>query len=298
MHYLIALSMVLLLAINSNACEVCGGTNPPITIGYLPSNTNHFIGIRNTFRHYNSTEQLIASQVEYTDYFNSIEIVGKYQLSKKWQLNALIPYSIVTQKNETNLLSKQGLGDISLLSNFLPYVKKDSTGAFQNIFTIGLGFKTPTGAFSSNVHETSNMYPGTGAFDVISSISYFHSFNKYAYQIEASNAYRLENVVGYQFGNSLTLNAQLFKKIKLKKQLFQPMIGFNFLLNGKDRIHGKINTESYNDGFVLNGKIGLTWLASKWMISANLQQPIIQNIGNKLVEQKELCQLAIYYLIP
>jgi hypothetical protein len=65
----------------------------------------------------------------------------------------------------------------------------------------------------------------------------------------------------------------------------------------KDRIDGKIVSESVNHGFTLNGKIGLNYVQSNWFFSVSGQLPIIQSLGDGDVNQKEAVQVSINYLI-
>lgn len=301
MRKIIAFAIGIISFNNAQACDVCGcgGGNAGAGMGFMPTNDFHYIGIRSNYRHYYSREEsIITGTTTSNEYFFLSELVAKYQLTKRWQLIGLLPYSNVNQHKNNVVSSQSGLGDISLLSYYTPILKKDSTGLIRHQLNLGIGLKMPSGKYAASAHEMSNIYPGTGAFDIQFSANYLVQKKKHGYQFEASNTIRLENKYGYQYGNATSVGANYFLSLRLNRNLFRPFIGFQSNYYAKDVIDRVIVGESVNYGTVLTGKIGLNYMRSTWFASISGQLPIYQNIGNGAVQQKETVQVSINYLIP
>jgi hypothetical protein len=97
------------------ACDVCGcgGGNAGAGMGFMPTNDYHYIGIRSNYRRFYSQEHsIINGPTSSTEYFFLTELIGKYQLSKRWQLIGIVPYSFVSQAKQNSTTSQQGIGDV------------------------------------------------------------------------------------------------------------------------------------------------------------------------------------------
>jgi hypothetical protein len=287
------------LLFQSNACDVCGGANPSNSMGFMPGNTYHFIGMRSIYKRYCSQHiSLVTGNSTFsTEYFLSTEITGKYQLSKRWQLVGVLPYSFAAQEQASGSTQQNGIGDASIFTFYTPHLRVDSVGNILAQLNVGGGLKLPTGNYARNAHETSNIYPGSGAADVTVSLNYLHQVKKTGFQLEASNTYRFSNSAGYQFGNALSISGNFFVKITAQNTVWRPFVGVQFNSFGKDRINGKINSESVNNGYYIGGKVGVNYIRSNWFISLYGEIPAYQNIGNNTVKQQERLSLSINYLI-
>lgn len=298
MKNIILTSVGVFLIFQLFACDVCGGVNTSGGMGFAPTNDFHFIGIRSNYRRFNSQgHSILTGKTNSTEYFFLTDIVGKFQLSKRWQLMGILPYSFVTQNENSSRTTQAGIGDISLLAFFSPIIQVDSTGKLKSQLNAGVGVKTPTGDYATDAHTMSNMYPGTGAYDLTISMNYLWQKEKFGFQFEASETYRFENNYGFQYGNILNLGLNYFRVLSKNSKLFRPFVGVQANQFSKDRINGKIVSESVNHGFTLNGKIGLNYVQSNWFFAVSGQLPIIQSLGDGDVNQKEAVQVSINYLI-
>jgi hypothetical protein len=287
-----------LAIVNSYACDVCGGVSENSTIGFAPTNDFHYFGIRSNYRRfYSYSESMITGTMNSTDYFFQSDLMGKIQLSNRWQLIGIIPYSYVSQIENGIKTSKSGLGDVSLMSFYSPLIVKDSSGFIHQQLNVGLGLKCPTGNYAESAHAMSNMYPGTGAFDITLGANYFLQTRKNGIQLEGAQTFRLENKYGYQYGSISSFGGNYFRVFKASNSVFRPFIGIIATYFGKDCIDRIIATESVNNGLTVSGKFGLNYVKSNWFFSLSTQLPIYQNLGNGAVQQKESVQLSINYLI-
>ncbi len=298
MQKILALLCGVITCVHVYACDVCGGVSANSTIGFAPTNDFHYFGIRSNYRRFHSqTESMITGTMNSDEYFFQSELMGKFQVSQRWQIIGVIPYSYVSQKENSVKTRKSGLGDLALLSFYSPFISKDSSGFIRQQLNIGFGIKFPTGSFAESAHTMSNMYPGTGAFDFTLSANYFKQTRKNGVQIEASHTVRLENKYAYQYGSISNLSGNFFHVFKAKASIFRPFVGIQGTYFGKDCIDRIIVSESVNHGLSVGGKIGLNYVKSNWFVSLSTQIPIYQNLGNGAVHQKEAVQLSINYLI-
>lgn len=295
----IVLTVTVVLALQGAACDVCGGANPSSSMGFMPGNAYHFIGLRSNYKRYCSQHiSLVTGNSTFsTEYFSSMEITGKYQLSTRWQVVGTLPYSFAAQKQLGSITQQNGIGDASALVLYTPLLRLDSLGNISTQLNVGGGLKLPTGKYARDAHETSNMYPGSGAVAITIAANYLHQFKKQGIQLEASNTYRFENSAGYQFGNALAFSGNYFVKLTHRSSTWRPFVGIQINAFGKDRINGSINSESVNNGRYIGGKLGVNYIHSNWFVSLFGELPIYQNLGGNTVKQQEQVSLSIHYLI-
>lgn len=283
------------------ACDVCGcgGGNAGAGMGFMPTNDYHYIGFRSNYRRFYSQEHsIITGTTSSTEYFFLNELIGKYQLSKRWQLLGIVPYSFVSQVKQNSTTSQQGIGDVSVLGFYTPILKKDSSGLIRHQLNFGFGVKVPTGKYAQSVDLMSNIYPGTGAFDIQFAANYILQKKKHGFQFEAANTIRLENSYGFQYGNVTTVGANYFIALRRNDNLFRPFIGVQGNYFAKDVIDRVIVNESVNFGPIVTVRIGLNFSRLNWFASLSGQVPIYQNLGDGAVQQKEAVQFSLNYLIP
>ena len=295
----VALTIGVYLHFTAVACDVCGGVSTSGMNGFTPTNDFHFIGFRSSYRRYFSHAESLLTGVatNSTEYFLQSDLMGKFQLSNRWQIIGTLPYSYATQIESGSKTYQSGIGDIGLQSFYTPVIQKDTNGIIQRQLNIGFGIKTPTGKYAESAHTMSNMFPGTGAFNFTLSANFIFQSGKNGGQIEASNSYSLQNKFGYQYGNSSSIGGTIFRMFKFSKTTFRPFVGFQASLILKDRIHGYTTSESMNNGEIISGKIGLNIIRANWFLSLYGQLPIYQNLGNGTVQQKELVSISLNYLI-
>ncbi|HEX4850496.1 MAG TPA: transporter, partial [Puia sp.] len=78
------------------ACDICGCGGSNIYMGLLPNFKSKFIGVRYHYSHFHTV--LASDQTQFSNnYYNTIELWGGWNIGKKWQVLAFVPYYVNKQ---------------------------------------------------------------------------------------------------------------------------------------------------------------------------------------------------------
>lgn len=280
------------------ACDICGGISAPGTMGILPGNEFHFVGLRlnyNSYESYHSTGIGIPNRVT-NEYFLRSDLQLRWQLNRKVGFILSAPYHYNVQREDDKRSTTNGIGDISIGVNYLLLDKVNEET--EQILRIGSGIKGPTGDYARNAWETSNMDPGSGAWD-FSFNTYFTAF-KNNWGLLQENVYNLrtKNNVDYKYGNNLlTRLSGIYRVLIGSKTLLLPAIGASYSNTQTDRIKDIPVSSSFNQGHVVNIETGLTLLTNKFMLNLRYNVPAYQNISDGDVKAFGGLEFSTYFLI-
>lgn len=283
------------------ACDVCGCASSSFSLGLLPSSNHHMFGLRTNIRTFRTTHPPIfgVQDPATKELFSSTDLFGRWKINNRFQLLAVVPYVVNLQTTVDRQIHIHGLGDITLLGNFVFVNNTDSlTRLYKQSGTFGLGVKAPTGKYDNTNINNRNMLPGTGTVDFVATLNYSIQKGSWGYLTEFSFTYKTENKYDYQFGHALGTTHLAFYRWVLNENLrMLPQLGANFSHNFRDRIKGKITDDSYNGGTILNAQATLSVLYKNWAFSASYLAPVYQYLGNGYVEQLSSCRFSINYFI-
>lgn len=196
------------------ACEACGCSS---TMGFdlsynFRSNSISVIYSRNAF------ESNLGRAVELKDQFNTMSFNGRYYVSDKIALLAVIPYH---SNQRTDIESKQsvsGIGDARFLAS---YKLIDSNKKSRKIyFDAGLGVKLPTGRYDAKIHDTNlpeNFNIGNGSVGLLGQFNFLYTLSTWTIGLSNVYAYHLESSSGYLFGNQNISQINFSRRIGLSK---------------------------------------------------------------------------------
>lgn len=120
MRLFIVTVMVLLTTGSAYACEVCGCSMGGNYFGILPQFHGHFVGLRYQYRSFRSEHVPLFSESEQLishEYFQTAELWGRWNPSKKVQLFAFVPVNFMHKQEAGITTLENGLGDVSLVVN-------------------------------------------------------------------------------------------------------------------------------------------------------------------------------------
>jgi hypothetical protein len=277
------------------ACDICGGVSGNASIGMFASSNFHMLGLKTQNQSFASYLNGIRHSREFI-WRN--EIIGRIQISKRFQLMAIIPYQFAWQQRDLGSDFRSGIGDPLIVGNTILIHKKDTTGLTKHFLSGAAGLKFPLGAFGSNESALMNLYPGTGGFDGMLMINYTKGWKKgWSIQNEASWSIKTANKFGYRYGDVVQFASNLVKNQKWNSMRFIPALGIVFNHFAPSRQNGIVLESSNNSGYVLSNKLSLNIMSYKWLISLGTQIPLIQNINKGITKQLFSAEISATYLL-
>ncbi|MGV3630214.1 MAG: hypothetical protein ACO1O6_03370 [Bacteroidota bacterium] len=284
----------------SYACDICGCAASSFSMGLLPNSQHHFLGLRTTFRYFESTQlHDVTTNRLSNEFFSSTDLFGRYKLNRRVQLLAFVPYVYNMKSDSLGTVSVKGLGDVTAMANFVFIHNTDSlTKKFKQSGTIGLGVKAPTGNFFRPGFTEINMLPGSGAFDFILSLNYAVQYRSFGLQHETSFTHKTENKYLYKFGDAISITQLFFYRWNVTENFkLIPQAGVNFVHNWKDRKNGSLSEDTFNGGNVLSAQLNVFALYKNWGVSPQILIPVSQQLNGGYVKQKLMFRLSINYFI-
>ena len=232
------LSIVLLFILSGSfACPICGCGVGGFYIGLLPTYKSQFIGVRYQYSHYET--HLNADPTQYShDFYRTVELYGGITIGSKWQVLGFLPYHLNYQNTDDGIIKRNGLGDISMSTNYKIWNTSGLTKnnkSFSHEFWLGAGVKLPTGKYNvdygiyvseelDNLLGNVNSQMGTGTVDFIANAMYNVQINKFGinttvnYKINQPMAAAL-NMVTVFLPTCLVITRQNLRKKFLWRQI-------------------------------------------------------------------------------
>ncbi len=279
----IFLIVILLLSLQETfACDICGCSSGNYFIGLFPQFRKHFFGTRHTFRSFHS--QVAGDPTQFSkDFYQTVELWSGFNIGKKWQVMAFVPYNINRQSSDDGVKNSKGLGDITLIANYKLLDKRTGDKKGNRIsqqFWIGGGVKIPTGKFAADPNDImaeANNQSGTGSVDFLLNAMYTFHINDWG--INTNINYKINcSAENFQFGNRFNTSAFIFHSISTAKTTFNPNVGVLYEnLRANKLYNSKIQETGGNAVFAA---AGVETNFNKMAVGFNAQLPLSQNLSN------------------
>lgn len=266
-----------------HACDVCGCSLGGNYFGILPLYNKNFVGLRWSQAKFHSyiapTQYLPAEQSN--DTYAKVELWGRYYLGKRVQLFAFIPYAYNDMKGTDQVVSANGLGDISIMGNYVLFSTGEGKSDFKQTLIAGGGVKLPTGEFDLTDKGkiiNRNFQLGTGSVDFNLNAVYTVLYKKTGINVETGYKINTRNRHDYLFGNQYRASAQLFYWQTLGQFSFLPHAGMNYEQGAthKDGHIIQVNT----GGSAWLGSGGLDLYINRFTVGVNYQKPVSQKYNS------------------
>lgn len=278
-------AMLTIVSVASYGCDVCGCSLGGGYYGILPQFNKNFLGIRwsqaKFYAHMNHDSEYLGSEHS-NDTYSKLELWGRYYVSKRFQMFAFIPYAFNTMNGTEQKLSVNGLGDITIMGNYLLLNTGEKKGAvFKHTLMAGGGVKVPTGKYNLEDNGTivnRNFQLGTGSVDFVVSGVYTLRYGKTGLNTEGGYKMNTRNSHDYRFGNQFHVSSQLFYWQNIGAIRLLPNAGLYYEKAAKHK-DGEI-IQNNTGGSALLATAGLETYIKRVGIGFSYQHPLAQQYNS------------------
>lgn len=300
---LLLLSLTTVTVTTANACDLCGCSASNQSLGILPGQEWNFVGIQYQFNYFKSNYPSIYDgqpNVLSDDKYHTLQVWGRYNLSKRIQVFAFVPYRTNLHHTDSTSVSNSGIGDISALINLVILKTKPDQKWNQQLIAGG-GIKLPTG---KNVGITTldreglpNMQPGTGSWDFLLNANYTVSHKKIGFNIDASYSITTANKDQYKYGNKFNSGLLGFYALQYKNWKLLPQTGIRceYALHDYDNYARRwLNEET--GGTIAYATVGVQAFYKRIGVRITYEAPFIQHYDSGYVTAKQKFDAGLFLL--
>ncbi|MEI9806467.1 MAG: transporter [Bacteroidota bacterium] len=271
---------------SSNACEICGCGLGNYYIGIMPHFKGKFVGLRYQFHSFRT--RLHDDETQFSkDFYQTIELWSGWNIGKRFQLLAFIPFNINHQVSDEGTTNLKGLGDIALLLNYkvLDITNKNVS---QQLW-LGAGIKAPTGTFEveagdPDVAAIANTQRGSGSTDVMLNAMYNVQIAKWGLNTNAGYKINSANRDDYTFGNKFSASSFVYYAVQASNTVISPNIGLLYEHNEASKLNS--TKLDLTGGSLLQVALGTEVSFNKIAVGINAQLPVSQNFAEGQTRSK------------
>jgi len=275
----------------SRACEICGCGVNNFYIGILPQFNHKFFGVRYHFNSFNT--RLHNDPTQYSkDFYQTVELWGGWNIGKKLQVLAFVPFNHNYQNSDEGITKMTGLGDIAALVNYKVLDVNSVNGkdrTFSQQLWVGGGIKFSTGKFEIDPNDpdlasSANMQLGSGSTDILLNAMYNVRIDKVGINTTATYKLNSTNKDQYKFGNKFLASSFAYYPLAVSKTIISPNLGVLYEKTNASELQGsKIDLTG---GSILQGSAGVEFAFNKIAVGFNAQLPLAQNFAENQTTQK------------
>lgn len=295
---LLAVLVLACCSVPLSACEICGCSGGGNSLGLLPLVQRHFVGFRAHAQYY--TTQPHGGETASKENFANIDLWGRWQMNRRWQLIGILPYSSAERIFNDGVIHRtKGLGDLSLIAQFaLLDPAKQAVKPWRYTAQIGAGLKMPTGVHDlrneEGVLHIANLQPGSGAYDFLLSGLYAVQYNTWGISADASLRLTGENAEKYKIGNRLNAELRLFWNRQSRQFRFLPYAGLSLDARDVDRDKGIWQADSGGKAWFAVAGIDFFW--GNCLLSLSGKIPLAHSLGGDMVTPGPRIQGGVAWL--
>lgn len=304
MNRIFSLALLVWAAFPARACDVCGCSASNQYLGVLPDARFNFVGLQYQYNQFRSNHPSLfdSKQEEKSrDDYHNVQLWGRYNIGKRIQLFAFLPYRYNQQRQDSTTTTSSGIGDVSVLANVLLINDNSQDKKWQQQLLAGGGLKLPTGTYtgitSMDKQGLPNMQPGSGSWDFIINTNYTLRRNNIGINADAAYTITLPNSENYKYGNRLNTGVTTFYSIKKKQLTVLPQLGarYEYTLHDYDNYSRKwLNEQS--GGYMCFATAGIQLYSRKAGARITYSLPVSQHYGAGYVTAIQKIDVGVFFL--
>jgi hypothetical protein len=283
MRALFLVALLCLWATAAKACDVCGCASGGNYIGVLPQFQRNFLGLRwsgQQFRSAHSSLDAENGRYDSREQFQTLDLIGRFYPTRRLQMLVMAPYHNHRRHEGGRLTESRGLGDLSLLGN---YVLRLRSVSWQQMLTLGAGIKLPTGASSLRDGDgrrlPPNLQPGTG---------------NWSFAGELLGRLNTTNSNGYRLGHRLNTALRCFYWKSTRRSTLLPNVGL--LADWAQQDSDRRQAVAESGGRALMGTAGVDVFGKRLAVGASLQWPLAQQLAEGRISPGPRFQVGASWL--
>ncbi len=302
----ISVMAMLLLSLQSVACDVCGCAINPGGGEIVPGMFQHYFGARSNIRSFSSQHLTLFEDeipLKTEEWFHTTEFHFRYSPHRRVQIFGFVPINALWKLEEEVMHTIQGMGDFRLRANYVVIDKKDDESGkpLMNLF-LGSSLKMPTGRSEyRNTQEQSlfhrNMLPGTGSWDVAGHFDFVYGKNNFGGMLNATYMWRGSNNYQYDFGNLFVSQLTGFYKHKMNGSSFLFELGVSFVDMQPDLDTRWNELQVYSQGTMLAPMARVSYFKNNWMFQTSANKAAWEDMAQGQVSHNYHLEVGVMYFI-
>lgn len=217
--------------------------------------------------------------------FITTKLTGFYTLTDRLILSAVVPWVDRKEKHlepdgSVGQEHTSGLGDITLLGNYVFFDNAESNPDNSTKFSGMFGLKFPTGDTNQATNgEVAEMHiqPGSGSWDVLAGGSAAHRMGRFSLYGDVLFKFNTDGANNYRFGNSLLYDIvgkyQVWPGETISSNRAFLLLGLNGEISRQDKESGIAVEDTGGDMLMVSPGINI-FLKAHWLIEAIYQRPV------------------------
>ncbi len=211
--------------------------------------------------------------------FRVVELRGRYFLSRRIELNAVMPYVLNDALTAGDKAQTRGLGDLTLFAGY-HVVRRIETAGVQHRLIVGGGAKLPTGATTRRAADGTRyetlLQPGSGTTDAFAYVNYIVGYRRFGLSVNSSVKLTGENRYRQSAAPATTQFANLFYQVALGEQWkVIPSAQFYYEYTKGEKANGQLTGEHLMNNALVGP--GLDVFFQNLLLSSSVQLPVFSN---------------------